>query len=257
MAEVTKVYTSEEMQKIAPNFKSDFKTRKPNPKSVPVKDRDSTVPRPRHLEANKHPTPQINEPILSEAIYGIDVTVYLREVGSYTDKMGKEQMHNVPPLPVAVAQHFGGYHSAVLDIDTHNFFEEIPSLGIARDVLMAVASQDAEPLPNFRFGIPDHSEVTTNLVGKPRVIGERRPAIRQRLALPPNIVGKFETYKVEKITNKNLGQAGEETQVIKTIPSEPNEQERWIARSGNIINIIIHQLNGKPWSSKLFWFSPL
>lgn len=55
--------------------------------------------------------------------------LYLNEIGTFCDKMGKETRLSIPPLPTAVAQGFGGYHAAEITADTHNLFEEVPSLG--------------------------------------------------------------------------------------------------------------------------------
>ena len=52
--------------------------------------------------------------------------------------MGKKTELNAPPLPVTRVQGHGGYHAAVIDMNTHNLFEEIPSLGIAGDMVMAL-----------------------------------------------------------------------------------------------------------------------
>ena len=45
--------------------------------------------------------------------------------------MGKLTYLNIPDLPVAVTQGQGGYHSANIDTNTHNLYEEVPCLGIA------------------------------------------------------------------------------------------------------------------------------
>ncbi|KDR10044.1 uncharacterized protein LOC110838296 [Zootermopsis nevadensis] len=163
--------------------------------------------------------------------------------------MGKETRLEVPPLPITVVQGFGGYHAAEVNADNHNAFEEIPSLGIAGDMVMALASPHAEPVPNFHIGKPPNTEFTTNWVGKFYPIGPRSPEIGQRLAgygitavtfdecVPgtsfnlryihsiSDIVGRFETYRNEKVTHKNLCLAGGESQVVKTRPSELGEQE--------------------------------
>lgn len=49
---------------------------------------------------------------------------YLTELGTgtYTDKMGKETRHQVPPLPTTVVQGFGGYHANEITSETHNLF---------------------------------------------------------------------------------------------------------------------------------------
>lgn len=60
------------------------------------------------------------------------IHAYLSQIGTVTDKMGKETEVDIPPLPQAVAQGFGGYHSQNIDVNTHNPFEEVPSLGVGR-----------------------------------------------------------------------------------------------------------------------------
>lgn len=47
---------------------------------------------------------------------------------------------------------------------------------------MALASQDAEPMPDFRIRHPANTELTSNLIGRTSLIEKRRPEIRQRLA---------------------------------------------------------------------------
>jgi hypothetical protein len=64
----------------------------------------------------------------------------------------------------------------------NNLFEEVPSLGIAGDMVMALASAEPEPTPNFHIGKPQNTEFTTSLAGKFYPIGPRRPEIGQRLA---------------------------------------------------------------------------
>lgn len=44
----------------------------------------------------------------------------------------------------------GGYHSALINAETHNLYEEVPSLEICGDILIAEASEAAQPVPNFR-----------------------------------------------------------------------------------------------------------
>jgi hypothetical protein len=92
------------------------------------------------------------------------IHAFLTQIGSVTDKMGKETEVDIPMLPQTVNQGFGGYHNATINTETHNLYEEIPSLGIAGDMLMTAASPDEEPEPVFRFGIPDRSEITYNKI---------------------------------------------------------------------------------------------
>jgi hypothetical protein len=60
--------------------------------------------------------------------------------------MGKETELDVPTLPMTVIQGFGGYHAAEINEQTHNMFEEVQSLGIAGDMVMAAASAADEPV---------------------------------------------------------------------------------------------------------------
>lgn len=346
-----KVYTIEEVKKIAPGYRGKLENFDPMkigkrraPQTKPKEKRDTTLPPPTNVGFT--PTAQRNESIISEAIFGIDVTVteiaprqsfaanysklvdiaqetydayrvdekqldrvlareevsyystallhlklietkakqgdqhltstekdirkatadevfnvpqplftYLKEIGTYTDKMGKETRLEIPPLPTTVVQNFGGYHAATVDEDTHNLFEEVPSLGIAGDMVMALASDEAEPTPNFHVRKPANTNWTNNLVGRFYPIGPRRPEIKQRLAgygitvhsfaeYIPNtrfnlrymrsisdIIGKIETFRNEKVTIRNLSLAGGETQVIKTEPKEEAEAGNWRDRS--------------------------
>jgi hypothetical protein len=65
-------------------------------------------------------------------------------------KWTKETDIEIPFLPQTINHGLGGYHSAVITTETHNLYEEVPSLGIAGDMLMAAASNDEEPEPVLR-----------------------------------------------------------------------------------------------------------
>lgn len=353
-----KVYTSEEIKKIAPGYRGKAENFDPlkkgkkreagpprpkanNPRPGPT---SSEVPPPTHPQ--KAPTSQRNESIISESIFGIDVSVteiaprqefsasynrlidisletyqnlrpdekqldrlimkeemayyatsllwmkiidvkakeglialtseekairkaitdeelnvpqplfaMLTEVGNYTDKMGKETRHQVPELPTTVVQGLGGYHANAVNADTHNLFEEVPSLGIAGDMIMALAAAEIEPTPNFRIGRPVNSEFTKNLVGNTTPIGPRRPEIAQRLAglgitaatfheyvrgtrfnlkyvkSLSDIIGQFTTFRNEKVCFKNLTLNGGETQIVINRPTEVEDHEMWNERN--------------------------
>jgi hypothetical protein len=128
-------------------------------------------------------------------------------------------------------------------------------------MVMALAMHQPEPQPNFRIGIPPGSQVTSNLVGNTTPIGPRRLEIVQRLAgygITANafqefargtrfnlkyiksisdIIGKFETFRVEKVCFKNLTLHGGETQVVKSRPTETEDPERWTERNGQTISV--------------------
>lgn len=172
--------------------------------------------------------------------------IYLSQIGNITDKMGKETEVEVPALPTTVVQNFGGYHAAEINEQTHNLFEEIPSLGMAADAVMAVSSADENPTQTIRVGLPAGSVQNGNLLGYAANIGPRRIEIRQRLngqgitatTFPEmisttrlnmryissisDIVGVQQTYRVEKVVFPNLTLSGGETQIIMTRPS-PDE----------------------------------
>lgn len=61
-------------------------------------------------------------------------------------------------------------------------------------MIMALASQDVEPVPDFHVRKPPNSVFTDNLIGRFSPIGERRPEIRQRLAgygITPNDFAEY------------------------------------------------------------------
>lgn len=62
----------------------------------------------------------------------------LSQIGNVVDLGGKETELNTPTLPISVAQNLGGYHASDINVNNHNLFEEIPSLGIAIDIVMAL-----------------------------------------------------------------------------------------------------------------------
>ncbi|CAG9772095.1 unnamed protein product [Ceutorhynchus assimilis] len=229
MADDKKIYTAEEIQKIAPRYRGKPENFNPSkigqkkPATVPKGKRNAEIPPP--TDAHHPPTAQRNDSIISEAIFGVEVSVteiaprqsfaanysklidivtetyaayqadekvldriiareevsyyatamldlkllevkakqgdavltsaekdmrkstvdetfnvpqtiltYLKEVGTYTDRMGKETRHEVPNLPTTVVQNFGGYHAQEVNADNHCLFEEVPSLGIAGDM---------------------------------------------------------------------------------------------------------------------------
>jgi hypothetical protein len=124
------------------------------------------------------------------------IHAFLMQMGNVTDKLGKETNLEIPPLPTTVNQGLGGYHSAAITAETHNAYEEIPSLGIASDMLMAAASNHEDPEPNFRMGVPEGAVVTKNLVCSHPIIGPRRVEIRQRVfsyGITPNAFPEYVT----------------------------------------------------------------
>jgi hypothetical protein len=184
------------------------------------------------------------------------IAVYLGQIGQYTDKMGKTTDLQIPHLPTARVQGMGGYHAPEIREDTHYLFEEVPSLGIAADMVMSLTQEAQEPEPNFRMERPDGTVLNNNLMGRFYPVGPRRPEIKQRLAgqgITPNvfpqyvrhtrfnlrymksisdIVGSFNTFRNERMCFPRLSISGGETQVIVTRPTPGEDQhETWTTRS--------------------------
>jgi hypothetical protein len=183
------------------------------------------------------------------------IYLYLQEVGTYTDKMGKETELNIPDLPIQRAGGLEGYHAPEVNAENHNLFEEVPSLGIAADMVMALASPQPQPNINFRVGIPQHATACRNMTGNTAPIGERRPEIRQNLArfgittdaFPKyvantrfnlrymrhlsDLLGTTETFRIEKVQFKNMTRSGGESQVIYTKPLTNMDAGNWRDRA--------------------------
>jgi hypothetical protein len=179
------------------------------------------------------------------------IYAYLQEIGTFTDKMGKETELNIPDLPIQRAGGLGGYHAPEINAETHTLLEEVPSLGIAANMVMALTSQRPEPNVNFRVGFPPRTRATNNLVGTTSPIGERRTEIRQNLArfgitmerFPEyvantrfnlrylrhisDLLGSTETFRLERVCFKNLSPSGGESQVIFTKPTTTTDPGSW------------------------------
>lgn len=107
--------------------------------------------------------------------------LYLSSIGSVVDKMDKRTYLNVPDLPTMVVGNKSGYHAETVNVDTHCLFEEVLSLGVAGDVLMAIATVIDEPRPAFGFTFPEGATASRKVLGTFGPIGKRRPEIAQRL----------------------------------------------------------------------------
>jgi hypothetical protein len=76
-----KGYTPEEIRKMAPGYRGkqeNFDPSRAGKKKAPAPQRlgpKSPAPPLMALERNKNPTPQRNDPILSETIFGVDIAV--------------------------------------------------------------------------------------------------------------------------------------------------------------------------------------
>lgn len=105
------------------------------------------------------------------------IYLFLKGIGEVKDPRGETIHLSNHSLPVDVAQGFGGYHSSVIDQDSHDLYEEIPSLGICGDIVMAEESEVAQVVPNFRVLSP-RTRATKALAGYFGTIGDRKEEIR-------------------------------------------------------------------------------
>lgn len=178
--------------------------------------------------------------------------IYLTSIGSIVDKMGKRTFLEPPPLPVTVVQGFGGYHAAEVNVDTHNVFEEVPSLGIAGDMLMSAAVD--EPPRKFHIAYPQKATFSNNLLGQFPIIGPRRMEIRQKLngfgitsdafeeycpgtrfnqqyirAISDRL-GTWDTFKIEKVNFPSLTSDGSTVQAVISRPIHDEPSENWQKR---------------------------
>jgi len=109
------------------------------------------------------------------------IYIYLASIGALTDKGGKRTAVADHTLPTTVVQNQGGYHAAIIDAQNHSLFEEVPSLGVAADVIMAcTANADQQPV---NILVPNSLDLAynNNLAGSYMEVGPRRPEIKQKL----------------------------------------------------------------------------
>jgi hypothetical protein len=179
------------------------------------------------------------------------IQAYLSQIGNVTDKMGKETEVLLPTLPIAEAGGFGGYHASAVNVESHCLFEEVPTLGVAADAVMAVAAQGENPVQENRLQVPEGTVVNENLLGYVGHVGPRRIEIKQRLQgqgitatcfpeyVPKtrlhlkyclsisDMIQKFETFRNERFIVSNMTTAGGNTQVIITKPTDEDQHEVW------------------------------
>lgn len=113
------------------------------------------------------------------------IYLYLKAIGNCKDRTGKVIYLTDHTLPTIIIQSFGGYHSATITDVNHNLYEEIPSLGIAADVLMPITGTASTPaLPTLR-PVPTKMSATRALCGYYGQAGIRK----EELAIALNAVG--------------------------------------------------------------------
>lgn len=65
-----------------------------------------------------NPEKDIHKAVVGE-VFNIPqpIFAYIKEVGTYTDRMGKETLLEIPPLPVTKVQNCEGYHSEIINAE--------------------------------------------------------------------------------------------------------------------------------------------
>lgn len=191
---------------------------------------------------------------ISEQEWNVPQPLYLyyRSIGHVRDKTGKTVFLKDHTLPVIAAQNRSGYHSSTIDASNHNLYEEMPSLGICGDILMAIASDEPAPVPTIG-PLQNDTNPTENLLGYMGPIGTRKEEIKILLnsigitndqfhEIVPNtrlnlqLMQKISdylyttrTFRNEKIKIDSLTSDGEPVQFIRTKPTadNTNENTRW------------------------------
>ncbi|KAJ8728934.1 hypothetical protein PYW07_006630 [Mythimna separata] len=173
------------------------------------------------------------------------IYLFLKGIGEVKDSTGKTVHLQNHVLPVTVVQGMGGYHSAAIDAEHHNLYEEIPSLGICGDIVMAEASEAVQPVPNFRV-LPPNTRATRALCGNFGPIGARKEEVRILLQsvgihanafnetvgntrLNINLLQKVSdyfagcpTFRNEKVKLDALTIEGDAAQLTRSIPTNEN-----------------------------------
>lgn len=168
--------------------------------------------------------------------------------------MGKRTYLNVPDLPVSVARNKTGYHSEAVTEFTHCLYEEVPSLGIAGDLLMAIAGGADEPIPAFGITFPPHAKASTNLLGTFSTMVKSRLEITQKLTSYgitgtafeeycqntrfnrqyfrsiSDMIADWSTFRIEKVNFATMTKDGSTVQIVKSEPSDVRSHGGWLKR---------------------------
>lgn len=185
--------------------------------------------------------------------YNIPQPIYLfiKAVGEVKDASGQHVFLKDHSLPVTVVQGKGGYHSQKIDANTHVLYEEIPSLGICGDVLMAEAAEGTAT-PHFKV-LPAGTKATKALCGYFGDISARKEEIRILLesvgisstAFDEVVSGTrlnillvqrvsdyllgSKTFRNERVKIDALTAEGDQVQLIRSVPTSENvtKAEKW------------------------------
>lgn len=192
---------------------------------------------------------------VSSIIFNIPLPlfIYLNEIGIWNEKLSGMFNMNLPCLPVATIGRYGGYHAPEINDTNHNLFEEVPSLGVAGDMLMSLCFNGEQIDPHFRLGKPMNTEFTTNLLGRFNMdpLSEvSQDVIRRlnqhgikadyfsetfhntRLNIPyilhiSHLLGKLKCFHIFAFSFENVSIQGGMTQVVQCFPKNIEKKENW------------------------------
>lgn len=171
--------------------------------------------------------------------------IYLRTWGHFRDQRGNLLYLADHTLPVTVVGGRTGYHSNRITAQNHNLYEELPCLGVAGDVLQAVAQRVAGAVPAIPV-LPPHTAASPNLLGftgpiplykeeisttldsygiTPNQFNEFLATTRlnvQLLNYVSNILAATSTFKINMVNITDLGTEGTEAQLVTSKPRDDN-----------------------------------
>lgn len=109
------------------------------------------------------------------------IYLYLQALGVVkAASTGQQLIPSFPALPVTPIQGFGGYFGAV-DDETHNLYEEFPTLGVTTEGLRRSISDAAAGNCTSSLA-PQNAQVNQNLLGYTPLVGRRPESKNQFLA---------------------------------------------------------------------------
>lgn len=175
------------------------------------------------------------------------IYLYLQALGNIKcTATGQSLIPTFPTLPTTVIEGRGGYYGAInLDDQTHNLYEEIPTLGVVVEALQA-ALGDAVPGPYQSSLNIGNIAVNQNLLGYFPLVNRRLEAKnyfsnigitnREFLENPVNTgfnydlmysistwISTTSTFKMESVHFAHFGTNGSQSQIIMSYPQiQPN-----------------------------------
>lgn len=130
----------------------------------------------------------------------------------------------------------------------------MPSLGIAGDLLMAIAGGAEEPIPAFGVNFPPHAKASANLLGTFSTMVRSRLEITQKLIRYgitgtafeeycqntrfnrqyfrsiSDMIANWSTFRIEKVNFATMTIDGSTVQIVRSEPTDINCHGGWLKR---------------------------